>query len=80
MKKSEMQVVIDYLLVQHDSLFECILNGFDEDGECRKDELVLRKFLLEAKEKGLNIERSSYTWERKIKALTELEVLNDSRC
>ena len=80
MKKSEMQVVVDYLLVQHDSLFEYILNGLDEDGECRKDELVLRKFLLEARDKGLNIGHSAYTWERKIKTLTGLEVLNDSGC
>ena len=80
MKKSEMQVVVDYLLVQHDSLFESILNGLDEDGECRKDELVLRKFLLEARDKGLNIEHSMYTWERKMKTLAELEVLNGSRC
>ena len=49
--KSEMQVVVDYLLVQHDSLFECIMNDMDSDGECRKDELVLRKFLMIANQK-----------------------------
>ena len=58
--KTEMQVVVDYLLVQHDSLFEYIMNDMDSDGECRKDELVLRKFLMIANQKGLNIDRALY--------------------
>ena len=69
--KSEMQVVVDYLLVQHDSLFECIVNGEDDDGECRKDEAVLRKFFMAAKEKGLNIERSLYSMDKKIAKLSK---------
>ena len=67
----EMQVVVDYLLVQHDSLFEMIMdkNSVFNDKECRKDELAVRKFLLLAKEKGLNIDRALYPMERKIKEL-----------
>ena len=68
--KSEMQVVVDYLLVQHDWLFEMIVNEDLLHGDtCRKDELVLRKFLLHAKEKGLNIERALYSMDKKIKKL-----------
>ena len=64
--KTEMQVVVDYLLVQHDSLFECIMNDMDSDGECRKDELVLRKFLMIANQKGLNIDRALYSMVDKV--------------
>lgn len=67
----EMQVVVDYLLVQHDSLFEMIMDKSSvfNDKECRKDELAVRKFLLLAKEKGLNIDRALYPMDRKIKEL-----------
>lgn len=72
--KSEMQVVVDYLLVQHDTLFEMAVdkNAHAEDREsARKDEKVIRKFLLACKEKGLNIEHAMYSMERKVKTLEE---------
>lgn len=67
--KSEMQVVVNYLLVQHDWLFEMIMDkNMPLDDTCREDERVLRKFLLHAKEKGLSIE-SMYPMDKKIKEL-----------
>lgn len=73
--KDEMQAVVDYLQVQHDSLFEIIVSkdSHEEDiKECKKDELSLRKFFLAAKEKGLDISKSLYPLEKKIKLIEEV--------
>ena len=72
--RDEMQVVVDYLQVQHDTLFEIIVdkNSNKKDiEECRKDELPLRKFFLAAKEKGLDISKSLYPLDEKIKHIEE---------
>lgn len=72
--RDEMQAVVDYLQVQHDTLFEIIVdkNSNEEDvKECRKDEKALRKFFLAAKEKGLDISKSMYPLEKKIKLIEE---------
>lgn len=72
--RDEMQVVVDYLQVQHDTLFEMIVDKttMDEDQmSCREDEKALRKFLLAAKEKGLDISKSMYSLEKKIKLIEE---------
>lgn len=72
--KEEMQVVIDYLQVQHDSLFEMIVDKTTTEEDrmsCRKDEKALRKFLLAAQEKGLDISKSMYPLEKKIKLIEE---------
>lgn len=72
--KSEMQVVVDYLLVQHDSLFECAVDKSlpeDDRETCKRDEAVVRKFLLAAKEKGLNIDRALYPMDKKIAELSK---------
>ena len=74
--KTEMQVVVDYLLVQHDSLFECALSKDlpEDDREwCRRDEAIVRKFLLAAKEKGLNIDKALYPMNKKIAELSKEE-------
>ena len=74
----EMQVVIDYLQVQHDSLFEMIVDKTttkEDREECKKDEKALRKFFLAAKEKGLDISKSLYPLEKKVKLIEE--VLDD---
>ena len=39
--------------------------------ECEKDEKALRKFLLAAQEKGLDISKSLYSLEKKIKHIEE---------
>lgn len=72
--RDEMQTVVDYLQVQHDTLFEIIVdkNANETDKEvCRKDEKALRKFLLAAKEMGLDISKSAYPLEKKIKRIEE---------
>lgn len=72
--RDEMQAVVDYLQVQHDTLFEIIVDkdSTEEDKEeCRKDEKALRKFFLAAKEKGLDISKSLYPLDEKIKHIEE---------
>lgn len=72
--RNEMQVVVDFLQVQHDSLFEMIMGKttIEKDREeCEKDEKALRKFLLAAQEKGLDISKSLYSLEKKIKHIEE---------
>ena len=70
MTKEEMQVVVDYVSVQHDYLYECIMHSINAKDEeyCRKDELVLRKFLQAAEAKGLNV-NGSYSMDKKIKGI-----------
>lgn len=71
---NEMQTVVDYLQVQHDTLFEMIVSkdSTEKDKEgYRKDEKALRKFFLAAKEKGLDIGKSIYSLEKKIKLIEE---------
>lgn len=65
LSKNDLQNIIDYFVIQHDSLFEVIINN-EDDGTCRKDELVMRKFFLQAKEKGINIDNGLYKWDDKI--------------
>lgn len=72
--RDEMQVVVDCLQVQHDTLFEMIMDKttIEKDREeCKKDEKALRKFLLAAQEKGLDISKSLYSLEKKIKLIEE---------
>lgn len=72
--RDEMQVVVDYLQVQHDTLYEIIMDKdtVERDREeCKKDEKAIRKFLLAAKEKGLDISKSMYPLEKKIKLIEE---------
>ena len=72
--RDEMQAVVDYLQVQHDTLFEIIVDkdSTEEDKEeCRKDEKALRKFFLAAQEKGLDISKSLYPLKEKIKHIEE---------
>ena len=67
---NEMQTVVDFLQVQHDTLFEMIVDKSTTEKdreEYKKDEKALRKFLLAAQEKGLDISKSLYTLENKIK-------------
>lgn len=68
--RNEMQTVVDFLQVQHDTLFEIIVDKSttEKDREVSKrDEKALRKFLLVAQEKGLDISKSLYPLENKIK-------------
>ena len=72
--RDEMQVVVDYLQVQHDTLFEMIVEKTttkEDREECKKDEKALRKFFLAAKEKGLDISKSLYPLEKKVKLIEE---------
>ena len=72
--RDEMQVVVDCLQVQHDTLYEIIMDKdtVERDREeCKKDEKAIRKFLLAAKEKGLDISKSMYPLEKKIKLIEE---------
>lgn len=72
--RDEMQVVVDYLQVQHDTLFEMIVDKTTTEKdreECKKDEKALRKFFLAAKEKGLDISKSMYPLEKKIRLIGE---------
>ena len=71
---NEMQAVVDFLQVQHDTLFEMIVDKTttEEDREkYRKDEKALRKFFLAAYEKGLDTNKSLYPLEKKIKLIEE---------
>ena len=68
--RREMQTVVDFLQVQHDTLFEMFVDETttEKDREkCKKDEKALRKFLLAANEKGLDISKSLYPLGDKIK-------------
>lgn len=72
--RDEMQVVVDYLQVQHDTLFEMIVDKTttkEDREECKKDEKALRKFFLAAKEEGLDISKSLYPLEKKVKLIEE---------
>lgn len=71
LSKEDLQDIVDYLVIQHDSLFEVIVNSEDDDGTCRRDELVIRKFMLQAKEKGVNINNGLYKWDDKILRLSK---------
>lgn len=68
--RDEMQTVVDFLQVQHDTLFEMFVDETTTEKdkeECRRDEKALRKFLLAAREKGLDISKSLYPLGDKIK-------------
>ena len=72
--RNEMQTVVDFLQVQHDTLFEMIVDKStaEKDKEVYKEsEKSLRKFLLAAQEKGLDISKSLYPLENKIKYIEE---------
>ena len=72
--RNELQTVVDFLQVQHDTLFEMIVDKSTTEKdkeEYKKDERVLRKFLLAAKERGLDISKSLYPLENKIKHIEE---------
>lgn len=72
--RDEMQTVVDFLQVQHDSLFEVFVDETTTEKdkeECRRDEKALRKFLLAARERGLDISKSLYPLEKKIKLIEE---------
>ena len=72
--RDEMQTVVDFLQVQHDTLFEIFVDETTTEKdkeECRKDEKALRKFLLAAQEKGLDISKSLYPLGDKIKYMGE---------
>lgn len=71
---NEMQTVVDFLQVQHDTLFEMIVDKTTTEKdkeEYKKDEKALRKFFLAAKEKGLDISKSIYPLDKKIKHIEE---------
>ena len=73
--RNEMQTVVDFLQVQHDTLFEMIVDKSTTEKdrkEYKKDEKSLRKFLLAAQEKGLDISKSLYPLENKIKHIEEV--------
>ena len=73
--RNELQTVVDFLQVQHDTLFEMIVDKSTTEKdkeECKKDEKALRKFLLAAKEKGLDISKSLYPLENKIRHIEEV--------
>ena len=73
--RDEMQTVVDFLQVQHDTLFEMIVDETTTEKdkeECRRDEKALRKFLLAAHEKGLDISKSLYPLEKKVKLIEEV--------
>lgn len=68
--RREMQTVVDFLQVQHDTLFEMFVDETTTEKdkeEYRRDEKALRKFLLAAREKGLDISKSLYPLGDKIK-------------
>lgn len=72
--RNELQTVVDFLQVQHDTLFEMIVDKSTTEKdkeEYKKDERALRKFLLAAKERGLDISKSLYPLENKIKHIEE---------
>ena len=72
--RNEMQTVVDFLQVQHDTLFEMLMDKAttEKDKEVyKKDEKSLRKFLLAAQEKGLDISESLYPLEYKIKRIDQ---------
>lgn len=73
--RNELQTVVDFLQVQHDTLFEMIVDKSTTEkdkGEYKKDERALRKFLLAAKERGLDVSKSLYPLENKIKHIEEV--------
>lgn len=72
--RNEMQTVVDFLQVQHDTLFEMIVDKSTTEkdkGVYKESEKSLRKFLLAAQEKGLDISKGLYTLENKIKYIEE---------
>ena len=73
--RNELQTVVDFLQVQHDTLFEVIVDKSTTEKdkeEYKKDERALRKFLLAAKKRGLDIGKSLYPLENKIRHIEEV--------
>ena len=72
--RREMQTVVDFLQGQHDALFEVFVDETTTEKdkeECKEDEKALRKFLLAAREKGLDISKSLYPLGDKIKYMED---------
>lgn len=73
--RNELQTAVDFLQVQHDTLFEMIVDKSTTEKdreEYKKDERALRKFLLAAMERGLDISKSLYPLENKIRHIEEV--------
>lgn len=70
MKRSDFQLIVDVINKEHDFYFEILTKDHDQD--LKKDELKLRKFLLEAQKKGFNIKHSLYDWDYKSDTLDKL--------
>ena len=56
--KTEMQIVVDFIAKEHDCVWEIVQDPREKD--CCTDEKALRKFLLAAKELGLDPDEGSY--------------------
>lgn len=70
MKRTDFQFIVDVINKEHDFYFETLTKDHDQD--LKKDELKLRKFLLEAQKKGFNIKHSLYDWDYKSDTLDKL--------
>ena len=72
--RDELQTVVDFLQVQNDTLFEMIVDKSTTEKdreEYEKDERAIRKFLLAAMEKGLDIRKKLVSTGNKIKHIEE---------
>lgn len=67
MKRTDFQFIVDVINKEHDFYFETLTR--DHDQTLKHDELILRRFLVEAQKKGFNIKHSLYDWDYKIKTL-----------
>lgn len=69
MKRSDFQKIVDVINKEHDFYFETIMH--DSDDSLHDDELVLRTFLLEARDKGFSVDNCLYKWDYKMEKLNE---------
>ena len=74
MKRSTMQVVVDYVNVQSDMLYEVVRDesAHPQDRvECRADLKELCTFMMEVSKQGFNVDNGCYKLADKIKVLED---------
>ena len=69
MKRADFQKIVNVINKEHDFYFECLMH---KEYELRDDELVLRTFLLEARDKGFSVDNCLYKWDYKMEKLNDL--------
>lgn len=68
MNAQEFQTIVDVIALQHDMMYEIIVQNPLSEPSTVRDELTLRKFLVAAAKKGFKIDLN-YKFEEKLEKL-----------